>query len=190
MSAFGVKRTDRFALHMSAFGGKADMVVVTQSSTFAVVPVRGMLASQKQGAPMLTRIIAAVTIVSALAFGGMVLAQDKPPPVSPSPIKRTVLGKVEVPNSNYEVTTAMVEIAPGFKAGRHFHPGVVFVNVVEGEFWIAPDGQPEQVLKADERLTLPDKIVHNEGNASSEKPVKFIVTYVLEKGQPLVNPVK
>jgi hypothetical protein len=46
------------------------------------------------------------------------------------------------------------------------------------------------VLKADERLTLPDKIVHNEGNASSEKPVKFIVTYVLEKGQPLVNPVK
>ena len=31
---------------------------------------------------MLTRITAAVTIVSALAFGGMVLAQDKPLPVS------------------------------------------------------------------------------------------------------------
>ena len=149
-----------------------------------------MLASQNRGVPMLTRITAAVTIVSALAFGGMVLAQDKPPPVSPSPVKRTVLGKVEVPNSNYEVITAMVEIAPGFKAGRHFHPGVVFGNVVEGEFWLAPDGQPEQVLKAGEGLTLPDKIVHNEGNASSEKPLKLIGTYVLEKGQPLVIPVK
>jgi quercetin dioxygenase-like cupin family protein len=139
---------------------------------------------------MLTRTTAAVAIVSALAFGGMVLAQDKPPPVSPSPLKRTVLGKVEVPNSNYEVITAMIEIAPGFKAGRHFHPGVVFGNVVEGEFWIAPDGQPEQVLKAGEGLTLPDKIVHNEGNASSEKPLKLMATYVLEKGQPLVIPVK
>src|SRR4029450_2596475 len=128
MSAYGPKRTSHFALRMSAFGGKADIAVATQSSTFAVVPVRGMLASQKQGAPMLTRIITAVTIVSALTFGGMVLAQDKPPPVSPSPVKRTVLGKVEVPNSNYEVITAMVEIAPGFKAGRHFHPAVVFFN--------------------------------------------------------------
>jgi quercetin dioxygenase-like cupin family protein len=175
---------------MSAFGGKADMPFAWQSSTFAGVTVRGMLASQRQGTPMLTRIITAVTIVSALAFGGMVLAQDKPPPVSPSPVKRTVLGKVEVPNSNYEVITAMVEIAPGFKAGRHFHPGVVFFNIVEGEFWLAPDGQSEQVLKTSEGLTLPDKIVHNEGNASSEKPVKLIVTYVLEKGQPLVIPVK
>jgi quercetin dioxygenase-like cupin family protein len=137
---------------------------------------------------MLTR-ITAVTIVSALAFSGMVLAQDKSP-VSPSPIKRTVLGKVEVPNSNYEVITAMVEIAPGFKAGRHFHPGVVFANIIEGEFWYAPDGQPEQVLKNGDGLTLPDKIVHNEGNASSEKPLKLIGTYVLEKGQPFVIPVK
>jgi quercetin dioxygenase-like cupin family protein len=139
---------------------------------------------------MLTRITSAVTIISALAFGGMVFAQDKPPPVSPSPVKRTVIGKVEVPNSDYEVITATVEIAPGFKAGRHYHPGVVFGSVVEGELWIAPDGQPEQVLKAGQALTLPDKIVHNEGNASSEKPVKLIGTYVLEKGQPLVIPVK
>ncbi len=134
--------------------------------------------------------ITTATIVSALAFSTMVLAQDKPPPVSPSPVKRTVLGKVEVPNSNYEVVTAMVEIAPGFKAGRHFHPGIVFGNVSDGELWIAPDGQPEQVVKAGEAVTLPDKIVHNEGNASSEKPLKMIVTYVIEKGQPLVTPVK
>ena len=38
---------------------------------------------------MLTRITTAVTIVSALAVNGIVLAQDKSP-VSPSPVKRTV----------------------------------------------------------------------------------------------------
>src|SRR5471030_1694721 len=44
-------------------------------------------------------------------------AQEVKTPVSPSPIKRTIIGKIEVPGANYEVITAMVEIAPGFKAG-------------------------------------------------------------------------
>ena len=48
----------------------------------------------RMGAIMLTKITTAVTVISALTFGGMALAQDKPPPVSPSPVKRTVLGKV------------------------------------------------------------------------------------------------
>ena len=61
------------------------------------------------------------TVAAVLAVAGASLAQQNPP-VSPSPIKRTVVDKVEVPGSNYETTTAVVEIAPGFKAGRHFHP--------------------------------------------------------------------
>lgn len=133
--------------------------------------------------------IAAIVIAAAIAAGSA-LAQDKPPPVSPSPVKRTIVGKVEVPNSNYEVLTAIVEIAPGFKAGRHFHPGLVYGQVAEGEFWLAVDGQPEKVFKAGENLSLTEKAVHNEGNASSDKPMKLIATYVVEKGQPLVQPVK
>jgi quercetin dioxygenase-like cupin family protein len=130
--------------------------------------------------------ILAVTL-AALALGGFALAQ--PAPVSPSPVKRDIIGKVEVPGSNYETITAIVEIAPGFKAGRHFHPGIVDFQVLEGEFWLAQDGQPEKTYKAGEKYEIPMKAIHNEGSTGSD-PAKLVVTYVVEKGQPLVNPIK
>jgi quercetin dioxygenase-like cupin family protein len=130
-----------------------------------------------------------IATLAAFALGTAALAQDKPPPVSPSPVKRTIVGKVEVPGANYEVVTAVVEIAPGFKAGRHFHPGIVDFQVLDGQFLLAPDGQPEKVFNAGESHEIPMKAVHNEG-AVGDKPAKLVVTYVVEKGQPLVNPVK
>ena len=137
---------------------------------------------------MQKKLIAAAA-VTALLLGSAAVAQQAASPVQPSPVKRTVVGKVEVPGSNYEAVTATVEIAPGFKAGRHLHPGVVFALVTEGEFWLALDGQPEKTYKAGEQLTLPLKGIHNEGAVGSG-PAKLIATYVIEKGQPLVVPVK
>ena len=70
----------------------------------------------------------AMFTAGAIAFAGLAAAQQNPP-VAPSPVKRTIISKMEVPGSNYEVITALLEIAPGFKAGRHFHPGVVDFQV-------------------------------------------------------------
>lgn len=127
--------------------------------------------------------IAMIALVVA-AFG---LAAQAQAPVSPSPIKRTPIGKSDVPNSNYEVITAMVEIVPGFKAGRHSHPGIVQAQVIEGEFMLALDGQPEKTFKAGQSLEVPHGAIHNEG-AVGDKPVKLIAVYVVEKGKPLVIP--
>jgi quercetin dioxygenase-like cupin family protein len=134
---------------------------------------------------MLRKSLVAATL-AALAFGGAVYAQN--PPVSPSPVKRSMVGKVEVPGTNTDVVSAVVEIAPNFKAGRHFHPGVVQAQVLEGEFWLAIDGQPEKVYKAGESFEIPSKAIHNEG--AGDKPMKLVAVYVIERGQPLVNPVK
>jgi quercetin dioxygenase-like cupin family protein len=112
--------------------------------------------------------------------------QPQPTPVQPSPVKRTILQRTDVPGTNLELIYATVEIAPSFKAGRHSHPGVVMAQVVDGEFWLAPDGQPEKVFKVGETLTIPDRAVHNEG--ASDKGTKINVVYVVEKGQPLVSP--
>jgi quercetin dioxygenase-like cupin family protein len=109
------------------------------------------------------------------------------PPVQPSPIKRTVLQKTDVPGTNLEVIYATVEIAPGFKAGRHFHPGVVIAQVLEGEFWIHFDGQPEKVFRAGESFTIADRAVHNEG-AQGQAPAKLTAVYAVEKGKPLASP--
>jgi len=130
-----------------------------------------------------------VAALGAFAIAGAAFGQQEKAPVSPSPVKRTVVGKIEVPNSNWDVVTAVVEIAPGFKAGRHFHPGVVQAQILDGEFWLARDGEPEKVYKAGENLELPMKQIHNEG-AVGDKPMKLVAVYMVERGQPLIQPVK
>ena len=51
------------------------------------------------------------TALAVLMLGGIALAQTQPSPVQPAPVKRTIVGKADVPNSNYEAITAIVEIA-------------------------------------------------------------------------------
>ena len=83
----------------------------------------------------------------------------------------------------------MVTIQPGFKAGRHNHPGTVQAQVLEGEFMIQFDGQPEKTYKAGQSLEVPNQAIHNEGAVGSV-PAKLIAVYMVEKGKPLVNPIK
>jgi quercetin dioxygenase-like cupin family protein len=132
------------------------------------------------------------TVVAALlvavTFAAPGAAQQQPSPVQPSPVTRTILQRADVPGTNLEIIYATVEIAAGFKAGRHNHPGTVMAQVVEGEFWIHFDGQPEKVVRAGETLTVPDRAVHNEG-ALGQK-AKLTAVYVLEKGKPLASPVQ
>ena len=113
-------------------------------------------------------------------------AQPQPSPVQPSPVKRTILQRSDIPGTNLELIYASVEIAAGFKAGRHSHPGVVMAQIVEGEFWLHIDGQPEKIVRAGESLTLPANVIHNEG--ATDKPMKLNAVYVLEKGKPLAQP--
>ena len=127
-----------------------------------------------------------VVLAFVIALGLMAPLSAQQAPVQPSPVKRTILQRADVPGTNLEMIYATVEIAPGFKAGRHFHPGVVMAQVTEGEFWFAPDGQPEKIYKAGESLTVPDRVIHNEG--ATDKGVKLSAVYVLEKGKPLASP--
>ena len=132
------------------------------------------------------RLLIAATVAT---FALAAQAQPAPSPVQPAPVKRTVLSKVEVPGANYDVITALVEITPGFKAGRHTHPGTVGGQVLEGEFWLAIDGQPEKVAKAGEWVEIRDAAIHNEGAVDSTA-AKLLVIYIVERGKPLVSPVK
>jgi quercetin dioxygenase-like cupin family protein len=127
-----------------------------------------------------------IATIAFLVLLGSAAPQAQQAPLQPSPVKRTILQKADVPGTNLEVIYATVEIAPGFKAGRHSHPGVVMAQVVDGEFWFAPDGQSDKVLKVGETLTIPDRAIHNEG--ATDKGVKINVVYVVEKGKPLVSP--
>ena len=128
-------------------------------------------------------------VLAAFALSVPVTAQPVSSPVQPAPVKRTMIGKTEVPGSNYEVVTALVELAPGFKTGRHTHPGTVQAQVLEGEFMLALDGQPEKTFKAGQSLEVPNVAIHSEGAVGST-PAKLIAVYIVEKGKPLVSPVQ
>jgi quercetin dioxygenase-like cupin family protein len=131
-----------------------------------------------------------VSSVTAVLLGGFAHAQQapvQPSPLQPSPIKRTPLGKVDVPGSNYEVVFGIAELAPGFKAGRHSHPGPLLVYVTEGEFWYLIDGQPEKTYAVGDSFQVPHSAIHSEGAVGS-KPAKVMAVYIVEKGKPLVQP--
>jgi quercetin dioxygenase-like cupin family protein len=125
-----------------------------------------------------------VSLAAALSLAGLAYAQQAP--VQPPPIKRTPLGKVEVPGSNYEVVFGIAELAPGPKTGRHSHPGPVLAYVADGEFWYLIDGQPEKIYKAGDSFQVPHGAVHNEG-AIGSKPAKVMAVYIVEKGKPMVQ---
>ena len=135
---------------------------------------------------MLKKIAICVALATLGITGPLQAQQPQPSPVQPSPIKRTILQKTDVPGTNLELIYATVEIAAGFKAGRHSHPGVVMAQVVDGDFWIQLDGQPEKIVHAGESLTLPDRAIHNEG--ATDKPTRLNAVYVVEKGKPLASP--
>ena len=133
------------------------------------------------------KMVSLFAVLAAVAVTMPAAAQQAP--VKPAPVTRTPIGKIDVPGSNYEVITAMVTLQPGFKAGRHTHPGTVQAQVLEGEFMIQIDGQPEKTFKAGQSLEVLNGAIHNEGAVGST-PAKLIAVYVVEKGKPLVTPVK
>ncbi len=127
-----------------------------------------------------------IAALATMAMTDLPSAQQPAGTPPTAPIKRTILQKADVPGTNLEIIYATVEISGGFKAGRHNHPGVVMGQIIDGDFWLQLDGQPEQVFRAGESLTLPDRAVHNEG--ALDKPVKLNAVYVVEKGKPLASP--
>jgi quercetin dioxygenase-like cupin family protein len=133
---------------------------------------------------MLKQISLTAAIVTLGIAGSLNAQQTTPPPAQA--VKRTPLQKVEVPGSSYEVVFGIAEFVADVKAGRHSHPGAVLAYVMDGEFIMLLDGQPERTYKAGESFQVPNGAVHNEGTGG--KPAKVMAVYVVEKGKPLVQP--
>ena len=120
-------------------------------------------------------------IGTALALAaGALLAQA-------SGLTRVIVGRADVSVPGREAVVARVEVAPGARAGRHTHPGDEISYVLEGESQLLIDGQPPRIVKAGESFVIPAGTIHDAYN-SSDKPVKLIGVYVVEKGKPMASP--
>ncbi|SRR5579883_274515 len=98
--------------------------------------------------------------------------------------KRTMLQTSPFPpGSPYVTALYVVEINAGAKVPPHTHPGLETLYVLEGELALSVEGQPERQLKTGDSAQVPAGTVHS--GAAGSKPVKVLVTYVVEKDKPL-----
>jgi quercetin dioxygenase-like cupin family protein len=127
-------------------------------------------------------------IALALAFAGsasplgVALAEQQP-------LQRTDLLKNDVDIPGHQVVQVRVDFAPGALAARHSHPGEEVAYVLEGTLQYELQGRKPVVLAAGQSLFIPSGVVHSAKNVGSGKASE-LATYIVRKGQPLVEPVK
>ena len=100
-------------------------------------------------------------------------------------VKRTDLQKHDLSIPGHEVVQAIVEIAAGVTAAKHWHPGEEIIYVLEGSLEYQVEGKPPVTLKAGDVLFVPARAIHSAKNVGRGNAAE-LATYVVEKGKPLV----
>jgi quercetin dioxygenase-like cupin family protein len=104
-------------------------------------------------------------------------------------LKRSDLQRHDLSAPGREVVQARVELDPGVVAPKHWHPGEEIIYVLEGTLEYQLEGKPPVTVKTGGVLFIPAHTVHSAKNVGSGPGVE-LATYVVEKGKPLVVPVK
>jgi quercetin dioxygenase-like cupin family protein len=127
-----------------------------------------------------------MTVVALLIGSGLALHAAR---AQQPGIKRTDLQRHDLSVPGREVVQVRVDFAPGAVAPKHSHPGEEIIYVLEGTLEYEVEGQPPVTLHAGEVLFIPAGTIHAAKNVSSGNAAE-LATYVVEKGKPLVVPVK
>lgn len=85
-----------------------------------------------------------------------------------------------------EVIIKHFDIPPGFVGGKHYHPGPVFVYVLEGEFTIETEDVGRQTFKAGELYQEPIHRPMRGRNLSTTDNLKLLVFQVGDAGKPMM----
>jgi quercetin dioxygenase-like cupin family protein len=132
-------------------------------------------------------LIVGVALVVALnSSGDRTLYAQESSPVKVAELYKTNLA--EAPGK--EARIIQLEIAPGAHVGWHYHPGDACAYVQEGSMVLVPQGKTPVTMDQGQTGCVAPRAVHDDKNASQTAPVKFLVFFVIEKGQPFAVPVK
>ncbi|MGF6177616.1 cupin domain-containing protein [Ensifer sp. 4252] len=104
-------------------------------------------------------------------------------------IQRTDLVQHDLSILGRETVQARVDIEPGAISIKHSHPGEEVAYVLEGSLEYQLEGKAPVTLHAGEALFIPAGVAHVAKNVGSGKASE-LATYIVEKGTPLVVPVK
>jgi quercetin dioxygenase-like cupin family protein len=91
--------------------------------------------------------------------------------------------------NGWQVTVLQLIFPPGFVSARHVHPGFVLGYVIEGEFRLHIEGEPQTLLPAGEVFYEAPGVIHlPSGSASATKQARVLALVFSEKGRELMQP--
>jgi quercetin dioxygenase-like cupin family protein len=129
--------------------------------------------------------MASLVVLAASSFSAV--GADAPAQAAAaSVIHRTILKRIDVPGSSYEVVYVLVEISADSIVPRHTHPGSVMGYLLEGDYTVLINGQPPRNLRSGEVFEVPPGVVHEEHTGN--RPAKILAVFTVEKGKPLSSP--
>jgi quercetin dioxygenase-like cupin family protein len=102
--------------------------------------------------------------------------------------RRTDLQRHDLSAPGRELVQVRVDFDPGYVAPMHTHPGEEIIYVIEGTLEYEIGGKVSKV-KAGEVLFVPAGTRHTARNIGTTNAAE-LATYVVEKGKPLLTPVK
>lgn len=82
-----------------------------------------------------------------------------------------------------EITSMVVEIAPGGESDRHQHPAPPYIYVLEGTMTVEFDDGSQRSFAAGQGFLEAANTWHKARNLSNA-PLRFIVTFLGEMGKP------
>lgn len=105
-------------------------------------------------------------------------------------VKRTTLQTLPHPElPGWELQLVVLDFAPGLVGPAHFHPVPGLTYVLEGTLISQFEGQdPVTYTAGDSFVDLQSTPHILAENASKDKPLKVLVSYITKTGQPYVKP--
>jgi quercetin dioxygenase-like cupin family protein len=104
-------------------------------------------------------------------------------------LQRTDLLQDDIDVPGHEVVQVRVDFERGATSIKHSHPGEEVAYVLEGSLEYQLEGRQAILLNAGESLFIPAEVAHIAKNVGSGKASE-LATYIVQKGAPLVVPVK
>ena len=129
---------------------------------------------------------ACCAICAATGFIATEAAAQGTPPLTVGTVTRTTLAQTDGPTPGYVTINILTELEPNAALLRHTHPGIESAYVIEGGVELQVKGQATQTLKAGDGWAVQPETPHVLKNG--DKKTKYAITFVVEKGKPLVSP--
>jgi quercetin dioxygenase-like cupin family protein len=144
---------------------------------------RGRVEIAKEISMKTTRIIAVSILTVSSAFALHLASAQQPG------VKRTELQRHDLSVPGREMVQVRVEVDSGVALPIHTHPGEEIVYILDGTWEYRIEGKEMMKLEAGDIAFVPAGTKHSAKNVGSGKGAA-VATYIVEKGKPLVVPVK